>query len=418
MTRNPLDWAAVLGCVLILVLMAQPAQAQQNRLLAQARVLAEESRLESNPQSLLLDLSLSQAVPYRVRVLHMPPRLVLDLGTVDWAQGAVGSGNPGAGVRNMRTGTLPDGWARLVLDMTGPYLPYLTEQRVDPETGQARIHLALRRVPLDEFEERATSESAFLARYPAGLLHPPSANEAAPRDGPARPVVMLDPGHGGIDPGAERDGIRESDLVLAFARRLREELLRRGQVDVAMTRDADVFVSLDGRIRAARAAQADLFLSLHADALPEGLATGTVVYLLGEDEGDDAAAYLAQRHDRADLLAGVDLARSSDEIARVLMSVTWQDTVPRSRALADALVDGIAATGLRLHRRPVQAGAFSVLRAPDMPSVLIELGFMSSPRDLANLRDPDWAARMADAIADSIDAWLLDDQARNLLRRQ
>ena len=409
-------------CVLVASLVALGAQAQ-GRLGAQARILPEGTQLQADTETITLDLTLSQAVPYRVRVLPLPPRFVLDLGTVDWAQAGQVFMLPAVGVRNIRKGQLGNGWARLVLDMDGPYLPEQVDQRVDPDTGLARIQVVLARVARDSFEQRATQEQDFLARNPAGLLHPPAADDT--RDTTARagergrrPVVMLDPGHGGVDPGAERDGVRESDLVLAFARTLREELVRRDLVDVAMTRDEDVFVSLDGRIRAARATNADMFISLHADALPEGLATGTVVYLLGEDEGDAAASYLAERHDRADLLAGVDLARTSDEIARVLMSVAWQDTAPRSRHLAEALVQGIAQTGLRLHRRPVQAGAFSVLRAPDMPSVLIELGFMSSPRDMANLRDPDWTSRMSGAIADAIETWLVDDQAQSLLRRQ
>ncbi|WP_444789321.1 N-acetylmuramoyl-L-alanine amidase [Roseinatronobacter sp. NSM] len=405
-------------CVLVASSVALGAQAQ-NRLGAQARILPQGTQLQADAHTITLDLTLSQAVPYRVRVLPLPPRLVLDLGTVDWAQAGDVVALPAVGVRNMRKGQLGNGWARLVLDMDGPFLPQQVDQRIDPETGLARIQVVLARVARDHFEQRAMPEQDFLARNPAGLLHPPASDDVAGRNPQRRrPVVMLDPGHGGVDPGAERDGVRESDLVLAFARTLREELLRRDLVDVAMTRDADVFVSLDGRIRAARAANADMFISLHADALPEGLATGTVVYLLGEGEGDSAAAYLAERHDRADILAGVDLARTSDEIARVLMSVAWQDTAPRSRHLAEALVQGIAQTGLRLHRRPVQAGAFSVLRAPDMPSVLIELGFMSSPRDMANLRDPDWISRMAGAIADAIETWLREDQAQSLLRRQ
>ena len=411
--------AALAVCLLAgLMFAAAPVQAQ-NRLLAQARILPEGSALQASMNTITLELALTQAVPYQVRMLMMPPRLVLDLGTVDWAQAGPLFDDTGDALRDIRTGPLENGWARLVMDLTGPYLPQQVEQRIDPDTGQARIHLELSRVPLEEFELRATDEQVFVARNPAGLLHAQAPIDAnAVPNTRRKPVVMLDPGHGGIDPGAQRDGIREADLVLTFARILREELLRRGQVDVAMTRDDDIFVSLDGRIRAARAAGADLFISLHADALPEGLATGTVVYLLGEDEGDAAASYLAERHDRADLLAGVDLARNTDEIARVLMSVAWQDTAPRSRTLADALVSRISDAGLRLHRRPVQAGAFSVLRAPDMPSVLMELGFMSSPRDLANLRDPEWTSRMAGAIADAIEMWLLEDQAQGVLRRQ
>ena len=381
---------------------------------AQARLLPDDSAITSSRNQLSVVLALSQPVPYRVRLLSTPPRLVIDLNTVDWGREPVSGSGPA--VPTHRQGYLADGWARMVLDLGAPYLQATTEQKIDPATGQAKIVLNLKRVALEEFEQQAQSEETLIARTSAALLHPESAGRPAATV--RRPVVMLDPGHGGIDPGAERDGVRESDIVLDFARILREVLLRRGIFDVAMTREQDVFVSLDGRIRAARAAQADLFLSLHADALPEGMASGTIVYTLSDEASDDSAAYLAQRHDRADMLAGVDLAGNTDEIARVLMSVAWQDTAPRAKSLAESLVTGVGEAGLRLHRRPVQSGAFTVLRAVDMPSVLIELGFMSNPRDLAALLDPDWHAQMAEVLADALEVWWQEDQALQALRRQ
>ncbi len=375
---------------------------------------------QSRDARVSIELSLSQPVPYRLRVLSSPPRLVLDLNTVVWGDaGRVARLQDLPAVKAVRHGILPDGWARLVMDLAQPLILETSEQTVDTERGAARISLALRTAKLDEFEQFAQSENSLIARSSAGFLRPDSPTErrALPL-APRRPVVMLDPGHGGRDPGAERDGVREADIVLRFSRQLREVLLRRGTFDVAMTRDADVFVSLDGRVRAARAASADVFLSIHADALPEGLASGAVFYLLGDEASDASAAYLAERHDRADMLSGVDLTRNTDEIARVLMSVAWQDTAPRARVLAEALVDGVQASGLRLHRRPIQSGAFTVLRAVDMPSVLIELGFMSSPRDLANLRDPEWGKRMAEALADALEAWHAQDMHDNALRRR
>ena len=382
---------------------------------------AVEARDDAPGRLVGLTLALSAAVPYRVRLLDAPRRLVLDLDAVDWAGFAPG---PVPWVAGQRMGQLPDGWARLVLDLDGPYLPVRTEQRIDPATGAAEIALRLAPVTPAEFTAAAHDAQALIARSDAAFLLPAVAAPPAParrESDPApvrRPLVMLDPGHGGIDPGAERDGVREADLVLDFARLLRAELDARGQFDVAMTREADVFVSLDARIRAARVAGADLLVSLHADALPEGMASGTVVYTLAEEASDASAQYLAGRHARADLLAGVDLTRNTDEIARVLMSVTWQDTAPRARALAQALVDGVGQAGLRLHRRPVQSGAFTVLRASDIPSVLIELGFMSSPRDLADLIDPAWQAQMAAVLAEALEEWLTEDREMQALRRR
>ena len=230
-------------------------------------------------------------------------------------------------------------------------------------------------------------------------------------------VVVLDPGHGGIDPGAERDGLRESDLMLTFAFELREALRRAG-FEVVLTREEDVFVSLDARVRVARAAGADVFLSLHADALPDGGAAGATVYTLAEEASDAASAALAERHDRADLLAGVDLTGQDDLIARVLMSVARTETTPRSERLADALVARITERTGRMHRRPHQWAGFSVLRAPDIPSVLVELGFMSNPRDLANLQDPAWRAGFAAAVVAALQDWAVADAAEAPLRRR
>ncbi|MCC1480671.1 N-acetylmuramoyl-L-alanine amidase [Roseibaca sp. Y0-43] len=377
----------------------------------QARLVPEDTRLQGTRDGVSLHLALSQPVPYRLRLLPAPPRAVLEFNTLDFR--AMDWPEIDA-LRGLRTGTRGDGWTRLVLDLAYPMLPEQVEQVVDPDTGQAVITLNLRRAELDAFEARTVDEAAFAQSYSDYLLHP---DTAPPRTdtGPAPLRVLLDPGHGGVDPGAVRDGVTEAEIVLAFAKVLQEELARRTGFDVYLSREDDSFVSLDGRLRAARAVRADLFLSIHADALPEGLATGAAVYTLSEEASDETAALLAERHDRDDLLAGVDLSRNTDEIASVLMSVAWQDTKLRNAALADALIDGIGAAGLRLHSRPEQSGAFSVLRAPDMPSALLELGFMSSPRDLARLRDPEWRATMAAAVADGLEIWAARDRERRAL---
>jgi N-acetylmuramoyl-L-alanine amidase len=229
--------------------------------------------------------------------------------------------------------------------------------------------------------------------------------------------VVLDPGHGGIDPGAERDGHTEADLMLTFARVLKEEFLRQGGALVVLTRDEDGFVPLETRISIARAAGAHVFLSLHADALAEGQASGATLYTLSDEASDKAAAKLAERHDRDDLLAGVDLTDQDDLVAQVLMDMARTETAPRIDRLAGALEGAIKAEGLPMHRRPRQAGGFSVLKSPDIPSVLIELGFLSSSRDMRRLTDPEWRARMARAIRAGVMAWAAEDAALATLPR-
>lgn len=397
------------------VLAAAPGPVLAQLLAGRARLTGPVD-LSGSAGGVDLGLALSQPVPWRLRMLGDPWRIALDLRTVDWTGLDDGRGDglvvPGA-VRAVRSGQAGGGWSRLVLELDAPMGVAASGVRVDPVTGAARLDLRL--VPVDAAE--------FLRQMAAleGSDTPPpeGARRVRPPLGQRPTVVVLDPGHGGIDPGAERGGLRESDLMLGFAREVLQALRRAGEFEVVMTRDADVFVSLEARIRIARQAGADLFVSLHADALPDGGASGATVYTLAAEASDAAAAALAERHDRADLLGGgVDLRAADDLVAGVLMDIARTETQPATDRLARTLVSTIRGAGLAMHRRPWQSAAFSVLKAPDIPSVLLEVGFMSSPRDLANLQDPAWRGRMAGAIADALARWVTDTIAAEQLGRR
>jgi len=245
-------------------------------------------------------------------------------------------------------------------------------------------------------------------------------------DAPARPreqveerlLIVLDPGHGGVDPGAQRSGYDESDLVLVFARELREALLRTGMFEVMLTRDADIFIPLPTRVTMARAAGAHAFLSIHADALAQGNASGATVYTLSETATDEASAALAEHHDRADILAGVDLAGSDDEVTNVLLDLARLETDPRSDMLADALVEGIASAQGALHSRPRLEAGFTVLSAADIPSVLLEIGYMSDEGDLGNILDAEWRARIQGGLVQALMDWARADAMQAVLLRQ
>ena len=158
-----------------------------------------------------------------------------------------------------------------------------------------------------------------------------------------------------------------------------------------------------------------MFVSLHADALAEGEAVGATVYTLADEASDKASATLAERHNRDDLLAGVDLAQQDDLVVQVLMDMARTETQPRTDRLADSLVSAIKGAGIKMHRRPRQEGAFSVLKSPDIPAVLLELGFLSSAGDMARLSDTEWRQKMAVALRDGLKAWAADDAARAAL---
>jgi N-acetylmuramoyl-L-alanine amidase len=228
---------------------------------------------------------------------------------------------------------------------------------------------------------------------------------------------VLDPGHGGVDPGAERDGVNEKQLMLSFAQTL-ADALRRAGAEVVLTREEDVFVALETRVAIAHQVQGDLFISLHADILTQGGAKGATVYTLSDEASDAATEHLAARHNRSDIIAGADLTGSDDQVAQVLLDLARQETGPRSAALAMTLAEGMASVGGPMNRHPLREAGFSVLKSADIPSVLIEIGFLSSDRDLANISDPVWRQGMAQGMAQAVLAWRDADAARAGLVRQ
>lgn len=370
---------------------------------ALARLQAAQSRISQAGDGLEISLSLSQPVPWRVRVLNDPRRLVVDFREVDWT-GLADMPVASDQVIAMRAGVFRPGWSRLVLELSQPLLVGSAEMRT--QAGATEVQLMLRPASPAEFAAKADLPE------PADWALPKAIALAKPKDEGTGPIkVVLDPGHGGIDPGAERDGHHESDLVLTFARVLKEVLLRDGNFDVVMTRDSDVFVPLEERISIARAAGAHVFISLHADAIAEGEAVGSTVYTLSKEANDEASATLAERHDRDDLLAGVDLRQQDDLVAEVLLDMARTETSPRIARLSEALVAAIKAKKLKMHRHPHQEASFSVLKSADIPSVLVELGFLSSESDLARLQDKAWRQSMAEALRDGLKAWVRADAA-------
>lgn len=375
---------------------------------ALARLDPVSTKFSQNGPDIEIDLGLSQSVPWRVRLQAAPPRLIVDFREVDF-DGLAALPILTDKIKTARAGLFRPGWSRLVLELEGPYQITVAEM----VTQAASAHVQIRLSPTDE---ETFLKQASLPEPTDWALLEPTVNAPKPDRTNASMVVVLDPGHGGIDPGAERDGQSEANLMLGFARSLKDLLQRTGTFDVILTRDDDVFVPLETRISIARAANADVFISLHADALLEGEAAGAAIYSLSDEASDKAAAALAERHDRDDLLAGLDLTGQSDLLATVLMDMARTETMPRTARLSAALEEAIKASDLKMHRFAQQKAGFSVLKSPDFPSVLIELGFLSSARDLARLTDKTWRAKMAEAIRDALLIWAQEDQVLRSLR--
>lgn len=360
-------------------------------------------------------LQLSQAVPFRIFSLSKPNRIVFDFKEIDWADFDVDKVLNSKRVKNLKYGAYQAGWSRLVIELSEPMLLMSSEMVTDTITGTATFIAKFKLASPEEFAKNLGPKSDAGWDIPNTVqLRTPKTRQIGDRP----LVVVLDPGHGGIDSGAKNNGHLEKDLVLLFSKELKEKLILTGRYKAFLTRDDDHFISLIARISKARELNADLMISLHADALESGWATGTTVYSLSDEASDEASAFLASRQDRADLLAGVDLNMQSDAVANVLMELAQLETKSRSDLLADMIVSGVAQSIGQLRKRPHLYAGFTVLKAPDIPSVLVELGFMSNERDLNNLLNPAWRQKVIEGIILALDNWAVEDAAQAQLLRQ
>ena len=401
--------ALVLACASLCA--TGPATAQ-TELSALARIEPARSGVTTSGAGWTLTLGLDQPVPFRAFLLDDPPRLVVDFREVDFTGTSPAAFDPKGLLGEIRWGRFRPGWSRMVAELAAPAALIEAVER----TGDTpRIELRLKPVAAEDFAARAGAPASALWDLPQ-----PAATDTTPhrrQDGSAPLQIVLDPGHGGIDPGAEAEGHSEAVLMMTFARELKDAMTRAG-MEVLLTREEDVFVPLETRITVARASGADLMISLHADALAEGQATGATAYHFDDAASDEASRKLAERHDRADLLAGVDLEGHDDEVAGVLMELARAETQPRSLRLSQVLAGAIKDAGLKMYKHPVQGADFAVLKAPDFPSVLLELGFLSSDADRKRLLDADWRKRMVSAIVAGLETWAQADAAEARLLRQ
>jgi len=344
-------------------------------------------------------MDLSRKIDLRAFTLADPYRVVLDIPQVVF-QLAPKTGEAGRGlIKAFRFGLVMQGGSRMVFDLARPAR---IEKAfvVDAADGvPARLVLDLLPTDRESFLRKTAAETSR-----ADL---PRAKGAEADSGDPRPLVVLDPGHGGIDTGTKGPGgVEEKDIVLDFAQRLRDRVQKAGKYRVLMTRTDDTFVPLADRVRIARDAGAALFVSIHADSLPhgEGDAQGASVYTLSETATDSEAARLAEKENRADVIAGVDLKSEPDDVAGILLDLAERETKSLSIQFAHRLV-GDMRSATRLHKTPLKSAGFRVLRAPDVPSVLVELGYVSNRQDLQSLLSDGWRNRTADSMAQAIDSY-------------
>ena len=403
---------------------------------------------------------LSDDIGYTASVLPDPYRVLIDMANVTFDLPPGAGRKPKGLVKAIRYGVVEEGKSRIVIDTTGPVL--ITRSVLVPKAGKkpARITIELTSISKDVFDaafaiDRSPPESETAANAPAvETEQAATAGEevAAPEQGdivgsvtpaeefvadtpvikptlkPEKPeaaqavsseradgkkVIVIDPGHGGIDPGALSPGkTLEKDVVLSFAKDLRDLLERDGRHHVELTREDDRFISLKDRVAFARKHGADLFIAIHADTLRGQTVTGTTLYTLSEKASDAESEELAQRENRADAISGVNLSGQSEEVAGILIDLAQRDSRNKASLFSRQALAQLK-TVTKMTGKPIRSAGFTVLKSPEIPSLLIELGFLSNPKDEERLRSAAWRKTMAKALATAIDTHFAPAVAQN-----
>lgn len=395
-------------------------------------------RLGIDSQRTRVVLDLSEPVNPQVMLLSGPDRLVVDFPKVEWKAPDDASAHVGL-VKGFRFGHTDSSTYRLVLDLAGPAhiagkfsLPpgsgYKDRYVIDlkaveappPNSAQNQPELS---GPPPNLAEAAAPSPVPRPPAPDGTLSaqappPPSAKPGTAAENVPSPVrkphqsgrtIVIDPGHGGQDPGTTGiDGVLEKVVVLGVADKLRDDLKKTGY-HVVMTRDSDDYLSLKARVAVARDSRADLFISLHADSNDETDLRGASVYTLSDTASDAATAELAKKENGADTIAGIDISSESEEVSSILIELTMRETMNQSARFARLLLPRLGQVTPLLKNTHRFAG-FRVLKAPDVPSVLVELGQLSNKSDEQRLTDDKVEARIAGAIAGAVDGFFALDQ--------
>ncbi|SDP44576.1 N-acetylmuramoyl-L-alanine amidase [Afipia sp. GAS231] len=376
--------------------------------------IASDARLAGDAKQTRFILDLDRTISFRAFALADPYRVILDIPQVNFKL-AAGTGAAGRGlIKAFRYGLVMPGGSRIVFDLTGP--AKIAKSYVLEAANEQPPRLVI------EFEEvDRTAFVQLLAPENRPELRPAiaDANAAVARaDGSAtakpvqvndtRPLIVIDPGHGGIDNGTQAGGgdVMEKNLVLGFGLALRDRIEKSGKYRVVMTRTDDTFIPLNDRVKVARSQSAALFVSIHADALPrhEGDAQGATIYTLSDKASDAEAERLAENENKSDAIGGVNLTDEPTEVADILIDLAQRETRTFSNRFARLLMGEMKNTA-RMHKHPLKSAGFRVLKAPDVPSVLVELGYVSNKGDLEHLVSDNWRTKTVGSMAQAIDAF-------------
>ena len=335
-------------------------------------------------------------------LLRGPHRLVIDLPETSFRLDPRALRAHGL-VAGVRYGRLSEGQARIILSSKGPFVVDRVDVIQNEDAPGWRMVADISAASEKAFEAALAVQAQTTGSTRGANKH--SAATAAAERPDERFTVVIDPGHGGIDGGAEsRGGTVEKTITLAFALELRKKLTDTGLYDVYLTREMDEFLRLDERVRIARQREADLFISIHADTINLKGIRGATVYTVSDKASDAESKALADRENLADALAGIEIKEENHEVADILFDLIRRETHGYSIRFARSLV-GELSSSIGMINNPHRSAGFRVLKAPDVPSVLVELGYLSNPDDEEQLRSADWRAKAADSISKAVAAF-------------
>lgn len=386
----PMKWRMLVGVLLALsgmVWLSVPAQAAVTSMMVDPQAGgAEQVTLTTR----------DQVHPRQIFALTNPDRVVVDLPLTDTVGLALPKDYQGTLIAGLRVGRFDTGTTRLVFDLKAP----ATMKLVDADDSRVVLMLTPASAAISAASPFAAMESGAKTAAPESPVVPER----------KKPLIAIDPGHGGKDPGATSGEVQEKELTLAYAKALREALLRTGRYRVVLTRDDDRFLKLGQRVAIARQKKADVFISLHADSNPNKEAHGISFYSLSETASDAEAAALAEQENKSDIIGGIDLGVADEDVASILIDLTQRETMAKSSKFADFLVEALHPKITKLPRVHRYAG-FRVLKAPDVPSTLIELGFLSNPKDVRLLQSPEYRGLVVGSLVKGIDSYFAGEKS-------
>ena len=428
--RTPVQWAvgASFGGLLSLTALWGVS-------LAVAQPNVRDILVGSNYDRTRVSIGVDQTLAYQLYVMKSPDRLIIDLPSVNWSIDSLGQPQPGGVVRAVRYGHQSRTSSRVIFDLFEPV--YVANAMLVDPTGQNQHSLELELRPLSGGQPINTGStaaadtvaavtpgsnptalpqtsvrltnvteaaSALPVRKLAGDLPIPAMRPPAPPQKRGKRVIVLDAGHGGKDPGASKNGIREKDITLAAAHELKRALDATGRYEVHLTRTDDRYIKLRERYEIGRKLNADLFVSMHADSHSKPSARGASVYTMSDEASDKEAAALASRENKSDIIAGVATTDKSEGLLNILLDLAQRETLNSSAQAAEIIGEELSKTWIT-KKKPHRFAGFAVLKAPDMPSLLLEMGYVTNPQDADMLRTAASRRGLIKGLVQSVDRY-------------